>query len=397
MELKTPIASPFKRLLWTASVLLLGLFSLKSKGNEIVEVRVDPRVEALAIVQFLADRLEAYPSSYQRAVVKHFRPYEDHAAVKLVKEMMNIDSLPKGIHSESCMMALYLKQNGKGLHRMNKEDSSIYSRYYGYERVQKLLKLLPDFMRESDFNRFRQKMKPYYERWEKQMKAFLKGHDWIDPFDKLFGTKSRISVILNPLKKVQSAHASRTRSYIDKDTIRFSYSYREAGPKDSIVFRKDKRKMKELLWHEGTHFVLGNGTFVRFKDSLQLFAHQFDSCRSRIQKRFRYGKWLRYLDEGLAYATTLYLMKKEAPERFAHQKLLMKYNGFAHTEQFLDLLERFEALKQKGTDIPGRFYPLLLEELKEVESGDEQLATDYRALKEKGMKMERKSEQGNEE
>jgi hypothetical protein len=354
-----------------------------------VEVRVDRRVEAFAIVQYLADRLDAFPSPYQSAVEDHFRPYQDHPAVKLVRNMMNIDTLPKGIHSESCMLAMYLHRDLEGAYPLNDEDSSVYGDYYGYARIEKLFRLLPDFMEKSSFSEFRKGMTPYYERWEREMKSFLDKMDPVKPFDKLYGTKSHWLLILNPLKKIQSAHATRTIPSFNRDTNCFSYSFRAEGVKDSVTFLKSERKMRDLCWHEGTHLVLGNGTFVRYKEELLRFSGQFDSCRARIRETFGYEKWLRYLDECIAYGASLYLLKKENPERFPYQKLLMKYNGFAHTRQVLDAFERYDAMEDKQKEVPKDLYPILIRELEKVERGKSELATDYKALKKRGMKMEK--------
>lgn len=377
---------------------LLGLFlalpfSLKSSDKEKdIEVRVDPRVEALAIAQYLADRLDAFPSSYQKQVEKHFRPHEDHRTVRLLEEMMNVDTLPKGIHSESSMLAMYVHRDLKGVNPLNEQDSSVYSQYYGYERIRELLRSLSDFMEKSDYWAFRKEMRPFYQKWRGNMKEFLSKKDRTKPFHQLFEREMDWLLILNPLKKIQSAHATRTTASFNKDTNCFSYSYRKEDVKDSVVFLKSHKKMRDLFWHEGTHLILGDGTFVRFREELNRFRSHFDSVQSRIGETFGYEKWLRYVDECIAYGASLYLLKKEEPERFPRQKLLMKYNGFGHTEHVLNAFERYDQLEEKGEDIASDLYPLLLEEFEKVKSGELGLATDYKKLKRKGMKMREKKE-----
>lgn len=375
------------------SILLGALFlSLPSKGSSNdIAVRVDRRVEAMAIAQYLADRLEAFPSPYQKEVEEHFRAYEDHPTVEMIGEMMNIDTLPKGIHSESCMLAMYLHRDLKGVHPLNQQDSSVYSSYYGHERIRKMLRSLPDFMEATEFQKFRRRMKPYYRRWEKNMKSFLAKKDRSTPFQDLFQKEKDWLLILNPLKKIQSAHATRTTHSFNKDTNCFSYSYREPQVQDSLAFLKSPEKMRDLFWHEGTHLLLGKGTFVRYKEELKSFQHHFDSVQGRIQETMGYDGWLRYVDECIAYGASLYLLKKERPERFPYQKLLMKYNGFAHTEHVLNAFERYDALEEKKGDIPSQLYPLVTEEFEKVDTGELELATDMEALKKKGKKMRKEN------
>jgi hypothetical protein len=379
------------------TVLLLGVLvlSLPCQGSEEdpdIEVRVDKRVEAMAIAQYLADRLEAFPSPYQRKVEEHFRPHEDHPTVEMLRDMMNIDTLPKGIHSESCMLAMYLHHDLKGVHPLNEQDSSVYSSYYGHERIREMLRSIPDFIEDTEFRKFRKRMGPYYRRWSKEMSDFLKSRDRSTPFRDLFEKEKDWLLILNPLKKIQSAHATRTTKSFNKDTNCFSYSYREPEIKDSVAFLKSHKKMRDLFWHEGTHLLLGEGSFVRYKEELESFQHQFDSVRSRIEETMGYDRWLRYVDECIAYGASLYLLKKEEPDRFPYQKLLMKYNGFAHTEHVLNAFQRYDALDEKDSDIPSQLYPLILDEFEKVETGELELATDLDALKKKGMKMREKRE-----
>ncbi len=55
-----------------------------------------------------------------------------------------------------------------------------------------------------------------------------------------------------------------------KQTDRFSSSFRTEKVQGSVAFRKGDRKMGDLFGHEGTHLVLGQGTFgdtrMSFKD-----------------------------------------------------------------------------------------------------------------------------------
>ncbi len=385
-----------QRTRYTLLILLLfsGLFRTDGAIGgepEDIEVRVDQRVEAMAIVQYLADRLDAFNSPYRREVERHFSPYEDHEAVQLLREMMNIDTVPKGMHSESCMLAMYLKKDLSGVHELNRQDSSVYSSYYGHDRIREFLGLLPEFMKESDLGAFRKRMSPYYERWEKNMEDFLAEKDRTTPYEELFGIEKKWLLILNPLKEIQSSHATRTTPSFNKDTNCFSYSFREQGIEDSVAFLKSDRKMRDLFWHEGTHLALGEGSFVDFKEELMNYSHQFDSCKEQISKTFGYRKWTRYMDECIAYGASLYLMKKEEPERFPYQKLLMKYNGFAHTDIVLDAFEHYDELpeEKKGSDIAKELYPFILNELEKVEKGDRKLATDLEALKKKAMEIKK--------
>lgn len=392
MDLKRTLGPSFESLLPFLAMLLLIPLGLKSNGPKDIEVRVDRRVEAMAIIQYLADRLEAFPSPYQKAVEEHFRPFEDHPAVRLTEEMMNIDSLPKGIHSESCMLAMYLHSDLKGVHPLNEQDSTVYSKYYGHDRIRDLLQLIPDFISTSAYSSFRKKMAPYYKRWEREMKRFLSSKNWTAPLEELFEKEKEWLLILNPLKKIQSSHATRTTPNFNADTNCFSYSFRQHGVKDSVAFLKSKRKMRDLFWHEGTHLILGKGSFVQYQEELKRFSHHFDSCRTRIGQTFGYEKWLRYVDECIAYGTSLYLLKKEDPERFPYQKLLMKFNGFAHTELVLNALEKYDEREQKSEEVPSDLYPLLIDELEKVEKGKARLATDYKSLKEKGQEMKKSNE-----
>ncbi len=74
------------------SVLLLIATALSASAQSRLTVKVDPRIELMAVTQILADYgwtglLNNYDSSYRRDVDAWFAPYKQHPAVKRFGEL----------------------------------------------------------------------------------------------------------------------------------------------------------------------------------------------------------------------------------------------------------------------------------------------------------------------
>ncbi len=352
-----------------------------------IEARVDPRIEVLSIIQYLGDRLEMRPSSYSEAVEEHFSPYREHRAVDLVREMMDVDSLPIGVHSESSSLGLYLNEEFQLEHPLTAKDSAAYSRYYGYDRMLQLLRSVEDFARVSDFWSFRDEMKMNYQKWEQDIDAFLAGRSWAGEYGTFFNVERDWIIFLNPLKKVQSAHACDAYSQYHEGKNAFTFSFREPTSEDTVVFTKNERKWRDLIWHEGGHLITRDGTYIRYKDDLTRYKKQFSLCKERIAKTKGYRNWERYIDEAIAYGIALYQLADEDAAWFEIKRINMKLQGFLHTDIVLESLEEYEQHHQ-GEDFRDAFYPILLRNLEKAEEqGTASLKVDYQELQKKGRKL----------
>lgn len=124
-------------------------------------LEVDPRVELISIIQFLAARLPHSENAtlYEKEVRKHFSSYSDHVAVEIYRQLSARNS--KFDVGASLRMLMHYSQPPK-LESRGPLEREFVTAAGGKHKLEGFISALRDFVRHSDFDSFLNEQKPLY-------------------------------------------------------------------------------------------------------------------------------------------------------------------------------------------------------------------------------------------
>ena len=170
------------------------------KVNTALRVSVDPRIELMSIVFYLAGSSEYSKSrmfDYCDAVDKYFAPHVDHPAVQFAAELVE----KKGIAYDAPMsLALHIDNNFKPLKSFDDWPWGIDSRWTKSD-TQRFLNLLSGFAQDTRFDRFLKQNAGTYESIVQAANKFLDKADFRQWLNEFFGTnpEAQLNLTLSPV------------------------------------------------------------------------------------------------------------------------------------------------------------------------------------------------------
>lgn len=162
-----------------------------------VQVTIDPRVELMSILFFLAGNPEynqARVPGYLAAVEQHFRPYAGHPAVAYAKRLRTT----RGVSYDAVMaLALHLTdvESMQTVVALDPRPAGLDARWHPAE-ARTFLGLVRDFVRETGFLAWFAGHKANHEEVTARMRVVLQAHarlSWVDAF---FGVPPKSSFTL---------------------------------------------------------------------------------------------------------------------------------------------------------------------------------------------------------
>lgn len=167
------------------SALLAGLLALPAAAAPL-EVAVDPRFELLGVVRRLVGAApDVRDEGYAKEVDARFAPWKDHPAVALVRELA---STPAGEESIATLPIYYTDPPALAL-RDPEADIHYLGAPGAKEKVQRLLRELRGFARDSRFGDFFAEHAAFYRRMEEASRDGLGGGDPVAEIEALVGAR----------------------------------------------------------------------------------------------------------------------------------------------------------------------------------------------------------------
>ena len=322
------------------------------KQNGVCNVSIDPKVELLGVVQYIADDpniIKNYSDNYKYSddISKFFSKYKDEPIVSLYKKMRN-----EGF-SYDCPpnVMLYVDNNLKLLDNITLPDD-IIARSGGKETLVKFLDLLADFRKKSKFDEFYNNHTDYYNSIVSSVKNKVDKIGCIEKLIKYYGyEQNSFNIIIQPLSS--GGYGIR----VDAKDGKFDVY-------DFMVVPNDDETFAELLIHEFGHSYVNPLTEENINE-VNNYSNLFTPIKENMSKQ-AYPYWDYCVNEHVVRSVTyriIYdLYGADASQKFINQDTA---KDFIYIKSLSKRLEEYENNRDKYITFKD-FYPRLLDDLKEL-------------------------------
>lgn len=354
------------RRLRTAALLLLlaapGLAAAPSgPAAAFLEVRTDPRLELLAMVQLLAGAERRFGGFYRHDIPydheaqERFTPYAAHPAVERYAELSR-----QGVSYLTFYELMFRLGPPPALEWTSPMPQSLAAQLGGGERVEELRLMLSDFARTSSFAAFYGETEDLRRPMVEQVRAQAADLDVVAQLEAYLGlpVKARYSLVISPFAEPVLADAMRTA---DPDgTPRLTSVYGPEIYRGRFGWRLNTRLGG--LWTELARVALEGASApyaARIASLDRLFAPISGACEST---------WRACVERHAAFAVGARLLELRggATGREMARRWPEKYRNFGmpYLGAMIDRLKEYESRSPRGT-LP-EFYPRLLDALDEA-------------------------------
>ena len=357
-----------RRLLLAAVLVWLWSGSLSSAPSERVEspltVTVDPRMELLAVVQFLSGYEEShhlisrFDFPYKRAVAEYFSPYRDHRAVALFRDMS-----AKGFSYDAPPAVMLYLSDPPEL-RVERPFTDYLSRRAGDEgRLEEFVGALRGFAQESRFMDFFADHADFYAHLVSKVEGPLRGLDVVGALEDYFGMRltQNYTVILAPL--FQGNYGPRVRQ-ADGTSAFYSICGSSGLDASGAATFGSPQDFRHLLWHEFGHSFV-NPLVEEHREEVMKYARLHRPI-AEAMKQQAYGDWETCVKEHIVRAVTTRLaFQTRSPLVGIGSVLSEKARGFAYIEPLCRRLGEYETQRDTYPTFAD-FFPRLIDVFREL-------------------------------
>lgn len=322
-----------------------------------IRIAIDPRVELVAIVQYLSSYRKLVTTadfSYRADVDRHFGQYRDHEAVSIYEEMVETGfrfSSPANF-ALSLTTGLYLDES------VRLSDHVLWGGG-GKEQLERFAQALRDFSLKSKFSEFYADHEEYYRDNIYRVVDLLGDWDYVGELQGYYGMDYRsFSIIPVPLYGGGGGfgpHVEREGS-VDAYCVLVPFDEEIQG---DIPIYGTKSIFKLLLRHEFSHCFVNRVTDMYYDEAMK-YQHLLNPIQEEMDA-LDYGFWLTCLNEHLVRAVTTRLAFADSPAEGRKALARELKEGFAYTDILVEALAEYEKNKDEFNFIS--FYPQLLEAL----------------------------------
>lgn len=327
----------YRKILILTSLALTSMCIAGSAQGKL-NVKVEPRIELLTIVQYLADRgVYPLPSIYQKEVDGYFKKFKSSGAVERVKKMQSKkspDAAYPGISMYASELPELKSQYPLPLHM----DSA---------RTWEYLNLCKEFAAETKFDLFLQSEKLHIHQWEQAVKDTITHYALTERLEKFMGYSRDWNIFLSPLVSWGAYNFSLPTENKDREiyfVLGYAINDKRKDPMERQPFFAIKKTLVDLVWHEGAHSYI-TPLIEQSKSEINKFQHLLtDTIQDKLQKagRFRWT-WDYYLNELIVRAIVARLIEKHFTVAEAELEMARQQgNGFVHLKRVYQLLMKYE-------------------------------------------------------
>lgn len=181
------------------SLVLILLWTAMSGVAQELRVGVEPRVELMSIIFYLAGANEySRPDvpGYKAAIERHFAEFRDHEVVRLARQLRATD----GVSYDAVMsMALHIRDEKTLAERVpfDRPGINLDERWHG-AKARAFLKSARQFVADAKFAEFLESQKPLYSVTDARLRSFMKENADIAWFSKFFGARPAVRFVVAP-------------------------------------------------------------------------------------------------------------------------------------------------------------------------------------------------------
>lgn len=319
-----------------------------------VNVRVDPRIELMSIVQLMTDYpvITKYESAYRRDVAAYFAPHRGPPAVQRYRKMWDdgfaFDAVPKAMLALTPPPAL----SSKWPHRERAVQAA-----GGRDSLDQFVRALRDFADATNVSAFYRAHRGTYATMLDSVTTDSVGIGAaVEPVQAYTGHSIENStVILGPLLHHGGFGA---RFQID-DALHIYALLGPSGTRSGLPDFGSPRRLARFTSHEMLHSVV-NPLTRRHWDQLRPLSALYEPIRPEMEEQ-AYGTWKTAVDEHVIRAVNTRLAHRQFGADAGDRMLQgQKEQGFRYVEPLVEALKRYERQRDQYPTLAD-FYPELIE------------------------------------
>ena len=317
-----------------------------------VIVSVDPRIELLAVIEYLSDYGTKYKgtlvktdSEYSKAIDLYFGKYKKHEAVKYFSEL----NKQKFIYDVPVEGMLYTGKSQE-LNDVRTVSERI-KMSVGDREYSEFIKKARTFAEETNFEKFYTEHKAFYQELVEKVSSSKPWDKEVQVYDHYLGMRENsYYIIISPL-------FSGSYSIELEDTNTGNPMFYYVGP--SELTEDDYKKGFEALIEEMiVSRVVKNNLYKTYD-----YAHKYNAIKAQMEKNKCYT-WENCVQQHLIKAVHIRNLELEGRKKEAEELLKREEAaGFIYLNKVCSKLKEYEKAKNKYGSIEA-FYPVLLEAFK---------------------------------
>jgi hypothetical protein len=321
-----------------------------------VRVVVDPRVELVAIVEYLSGYtlrpalITRYDVDYKRDVESALARLRSHRAVQLFDAMSH-----QGFAFDAPITAVLHCGPPPALELRTAMDESIAKRAGSTAKLDDFLSALREFASEPEFAAFLERERPAFDSIEAEGRANLGAVD-AGLLELYFGeTRSAYTIVLSPLLH-HGGFGPRVR--MPDGSIEVYSVGGPHGASDGKPTFGTRDEFRYIVWHEFGHSFV-NPLVDRFGERVDRTDVLFMPLREKMRAK-GYGDWRTCVNEHIVRACTTRFAFRELGDAEGKQALEGETsNGFVHVPALCAKLEEYERDRAKWPTL-AQFFPELV-------------------------------------
>lgn len=328
-------------------------------NSQTLHITVDPRIELLAVIQYLAGYGQRFPLLtpfellYKTEIETAFHSFRDHQAVKLF-DQMSMD----GFNCDAPPWVM--------LHLSPPPELEVQTPFTSYliwrasDQLEQFIPALRNFAVASQFMNFYRAHSIFFETITRPIIANYSGEHDIAVLENYYGMgHNSYTMIIVPLFSDggYGPQVYRKDGRYDVYTI--------TGPTGMDVNNQPvfhaPNEVRSLIWHEFAHpFV--NPLTERYIHEVNQYQALFQIVKERMI-HYGYDSWQTVVNENIVRAVVVRMKAHELGELEGQAQLEQELEwGFAYTDLFVERLKLYE--QQRGLYPSFRdFYPILIKAL----------------------------------
>ncbi len=335
-----------------AAVLVAAAFCACAQSR--LTVKVDPRIELMAVVEILADYgwtglLNTENTQYRRDVDAWFGPFRQHPAVQRFAALSK-----KGYTFDGPASTMVCLTAPPALALDGAAGACGADRAGGARSLGDWLAQLRDFAVKSRFPAFFEEHAGLYAQMEEATRRNL-FHDYAADLEAYYGGRqASYNIVLAPLLVGNFGPRK-----ANPDGTYDIYGVLGAGrSRDGIPQFGSVENLRYLVWHEFGH-SFANPQVDRLKDQVAKSARLFAPIEARMRP-LAYSNWHTAVIEHVVHAVTTRLAARELGADAGETALASeRKNGFAYVPALVERLKEYEEHRDRYPDFAS-FAPRLI-------------------------------------
>ncbi len=326
-----------------------------------IEIRVDRRTELLGTIQIISNYKKKYPKllekhgnkKYVEETEKKFNVFKNHKVVKLFDEIVFNNNF-----GYDAPVSLFLQLNDD--FTFDELDEYPYiTRLNSDPKVIELLKLLPDFVKEINFNQFYKSNISRYSKFISCVKNQVDGNNIINYMKEYYGLPIDKEFVVNLIPfQTNCNYGSESKNHLYSNI-----SCNDNSSKESEVYLSVNKVnyLPYLIFHEFSHSFINPITdkYNLIDESDDIFSDIFEQMNEKA-----YGNVKTIINEHIIRALTLRykLYINRDIEVYNKGIKLEEELGFIYIKNVLDSLIFYENSREKYKNI-NEYYPEIIKNI----------------------------------